>query len=200
MIPKVQEQLKAKLGLDELTRNLDAFESAALGAGFYAAGLSPSFRVREVGVTDLYPFGVSAIVSKSLAGAEDDEVEAEESVSEVVFEPKEPVPNRKYLIFSRSSNFTVSLKYTNPEVMSADTETDIGLYNMTGVNKCEKFNTTDKPKITLKLEIDRNGMATVTEAAAGVTEWTEKSVKIPRKKKKTEDEKASKKESKKSKD
>jgi hypoxia up-regulated 1 len=200
LIPKVQEQLKAKLGLDELTRNLDAFESAALGAGFYAAGLSPSFRVREVGVTDLYPFGVSATVSKSLAGAEDDEVEAEESVSEVVFEPKEPVPNRKYLIFSRSSNFTVSLKYTNPEVMSADTETDIGWYNMTGVNKCEKFNTTDKPKITLKLEIDRNGMATVTEAAAGVTEWTEKSVKIPRKKKKTEDEKAPKKKSKKSKD
>lgn len=200
LIPQVQEQLKAKLGLDELTRNLDAFESAALGAGFYAAGLSPSFRVREVGVTDLYPFGVSATVSKSLARAEGDEVESEESVSEVVFEPKEPVPNRKYLVFSRSSNFTVSLKYTNPEVMSADTETDIGFYNMTGVNKCEKFNTTDKPKITLKLEIDRNGMATVTEAVAGVTEWTEKSVKIPRKKKKTEDEKTPKKKSKKSKD
>ena len=184
LIPKVQEQLKAKLGIDELTRNLDAFESAALGAGFYAAGLSPSFRVREVGVTDLYPFGVSATVSKSLADAEGDQVETDEGVTEVVFEPKEPVPNRKYLVFSRSSNFTVSLKYTNPEVMSPDTETDIGIYNMTGVNKCEKFNTTDKPKITLKLEIDRNGMATVTEAAAGVTEWTEKSVKIPRKKKK----------------
>ena len=140
----MQEQLKAKLELEELTRNLDAFESAALGAGFYAAGLSPSFRVREVGVTDLYPFGVSATVSKSLA--EGGEVEAEEAVSEVVFKPKEPVPNRKYLVFSRSSNFTVSLKYTNPEVMSPDTETDIGWYNLTGVNKCEKFNTTDKPR------------------------------------------------------
>ena len=200
LIPKVQEQLKAKLGIDELTRNLDAFESAALGAGFYAAGLSPSFRVREVGVTDLYPFGVSATVSKSLADAEGDEVETVESVSEVVFEPKEPVPNRKYLVFSRSSNFTVSLKYTNPEVMSPDTETEIGVYNMTGVNKCAKFNTTDKPKITLKLEIDRNGMATVTEAAAGVTEWTEKSVKIPRKKKKKAGDEEPKKKSKKSKD
>ena len=203
LIPKVQEQLQAKLQLEELTRNMDAFESAALGAGFYAAGLSPSFRVREVGVTDLYPFGVSATVSRSLAeGEEALDGEAEDSVSEVVFEPKETVPNRKYLVFSRSSNFTVSLKYTNPEVMSPDTETDIGVYNLTGVNKCEKFNTTDKPKMTLKLEIDKNGMATVTEATAGVTEWTEKSVKIPRKKKKTDedDKPTKKKKSKKSKD
>ena len=88
-------------------------------------------------------------MSRSLAeGEEAPDGEAEDSVSEVVFEPKETVPNRKYLVFSRSSNFTVSLKYTNPEVMSPDTETDIGVYNLTGVNKCEKFNTTDKPKMT----------------------------------------------------
>ena len=180
LIPKIQEQLLAKLKLEELTRNMDAFESAALGAGFYAAGLSPSFRVREVGVTDLYPFGVSATVGKSDADAE--------GVAQVVFEPKEPVPNRKYLVFSRDSNFTVDLKYTNPEVMSSDTEAQIGSYNLTGVNKCEKYNTTDKPKMSLMLEIDKNGMATVTEASAGVSEWTEKSVKIPRKSKKTEDE------------
>lgn len=88
---------------------MDAFESAALGAGFYAAGLSPSFRVREVGVTDLYPFGVSATVAKSDAD--------EEGVAQVVFEPKEPVPNRKYLIFSRSSNFTVDLKVRFPAIL-----------------------------------------------------------------------------------
>ena len=29
LIPKIQDQLKEKLKLDELTRNLDAFESAA---------------------------------------------------------------------------------------------------------------------------------------------------------------------------
>ena len=186
LIPKIQDQLKEKLKLDELTRNLDAFESAALGAGFYAAGLSPSFRVREVGVTDLYPFGVKATVSKSRA--EDAEAGSEGSRSEVVFEPKEPVPNRKYLLFTRDTNFTVDLEYTNPEVMSADTEVDIGRYNLTGVNKCEKYNTTDKPQMTLKLEIDRNGMATLSEANAGVTEWTEKQVKIPRKKKKKTEE------------
>jgi hypothetical protein len=35
-------------------------QAAALGAGFYAAGLSPSFRVRKISVEDIFPFGVSA--------------------------------------------------------------------------------------------------------------------------------------------
>ena len=38
LIPIIQEQLISTLGLKELTRNLDVYEAAALGAGFYAAG------------------------------------------------------------------------------------------------------------------------------------------------------------------
>eukprot|EP01047_Picozoa_sp_COSAG01_P049220 COSAG01_NODE_4859_length_4677_cov_7.521407_2_plen_1059_part_01 len=183
LIPSVQENLKSKLGLKELTRSMDVYEAAALGAGFYAAGLSPSFRVRQVGVTDLYPFGVSVHVGKS-NGTHDDPAKP----TEHVFEPKETIPNTKYLMFTRDGNFTVDLKYSNPDVLPRDADVGIGSYNLTRLSeKCAKFNTTDKPTVTLQLQIDRNGMATLAEATASVTEWTEKQIKIARKKVKKED-------------
>ena len=43
-----------------LTETRAGAQAAALGAGFYAAGLSPSFRVRKISVEDIFPFGVSA--------------------------------------------------------------------------------------------------------------------------------------------
>eukprot|EP01047_Picozoa_sp_COSAG01_P060146 COSAG01_NODE_7330_length_3248_cov_14.447444_1_plen_1001_part_10 len=181
LIPSVQENLKTKLGMKELTRSMDVYEAAALGAGFYAAGLSPSFRVREVGVTDLYPFGVSVHVGKS-NGTHDDPSKP----TEQVFEAKETIPNTKYLMFTRDGNFTVDLQYSNPEVLPRDADVVIGSYNLTRLEKCTKFNTTDKPTVTLKLQIDRNGMATLAEATGSVTEWTEKQIKIARKKTKND--------------
>ena len=103
--------------------------------------------------------------------------------TQMVFEPKETVPNKKFLVFTRSGNFSVDLTYSNPEVLPADTDVKIGTYNLTKVvEKTEHFNTTEKPTVTLELEIDRNGMATLSSATAGVTEWSTKAVKIPRKK------------------
>ena len=34
------------------------------GASFYAATLSPAFRVKKISVEDIFPFGVSATVSR----------------------------------------------------------------------------------------------------------------------------------------
>ena len=54
LIPIIQEQLISTLGLKELTRNLDVYEAAALGAGFYAAGQPRAhawFRPRQIVLT-----------------------------------------------------------------------------------------------------------------------------------------------------
>ena len=45
-VPIIKEQLMKTMERESLNLNLNGDEAAALGAGFYAAGLSPSFRVR----------------------------------------------------------------------------------------------------------------------------------------------------------
>ncbi|KAL1302656.1 hypothetical protein AAFC00_003023 [Neodothiora populina] len=59
--PFVQKRLEAMTGKDtEVRTNVNADESAAHGAAFKAAGLSPSFRVKEIRDSDaaVYPAGI----------------------------------------------------------------------------------------------------------------------------------------------
>lgn len=60
--PFVQKKLEALTGKDtEVRSNVNADESATFGAAFKAAGLSPSFRVKEIRDYDaaIYPAGIS---------------------------------------------------------------------------------------------------------------------------------------------
>jgi len=80
-IPKVQEKLLKVMDRDTLNRNLNGDEAAALGAGFYADGLSPSFRVRKVSVEDIFPFGVTATVSRGASSTSVRPAQARPAVS-----------------------------------------------------------------------------------------------------------------------
>ncbi|KAI2631738.1 Hsp70 protein-domain-containing protein [Xylaria nigripes] len=50
--PFVQKQLENLVGADKLRNNVNSDEAAVFGAGFRAAELSPSFRVREIRVSE----------------------------------------------------------------------------------------------------------------------------------------------------
>ncbi|KAI1275735.1 Hsp70 protein-domain-containing protein [Xylaria sp. FL0933] len=58
--PFVQKQLEKFAGTDKLRSNVNSDEAAVFGAGFRAAELSPSFRVKEIRVSDVaaYATGV----------------------------------------------------------------------------------------------------------------------------------------------
>ncbi|KAI0809400.1 Hsp70 protein-domain-containing protein [Xylaria sp. FL0064] len=58
--PFVQKQLEKFAGSDKLRSNVNSDEAAVFGAGFRAAELSPSFRVKEIRVSDVaaYATGV----------------------------------------------------------------------------------------------------------------------------------------------
>ncbi|KAI0025632.1 stress protein ORP150 [Xylariomycetidae sp. FL0641] len=58
--PFVQRQLEKIAGSDKLRGNVNSDEAAVFGAGFRAADLSPSFRVKEIRVSDgaAYPVGM----------------------------------------------------------------------------------------------------------------------------------------------
>lgn len=59
--PFVQKELESFLGgADKIRTNVNSDEAAVFGAGFRAAELSPSFRVKEIKITDIayYPAGM----------------------------------------------------------------------------------------------------------------------------------------------
>ncbi|KAI1496412.1 stress protein ORP150 [Biscogniauxia marginata] len=58
--PFVQKELEKIAGGDKLRSNVNSDEAAVFGAGFRAAELSPSFRVKEIRVSDVaaYPAGM----------------------------------------------------------------------------------------------------------------------------------------------
>ena len=58
--PFVQKQLEAFAGASKLRSNVNSDEAAVFGAAFKAAGLSPSFRVKEIRDIDIqgYPLGI----------------------------------------------------------------------------------------------------------------------------------------------
>ncbi len=58
--PFVQKQLEKIAGSDKLRSNVNSDEAAVFGAGFRAADISPSFRVKEIRVSDAaaYPVGM----------------------------------------------------------------------------------------------------------------------------------------------
>lgn len=58
--PFVQTQLEKIAGDDKLRSNVNSDEAAVFGAGFRAADISPSFRVKEIRVSDIaaYPIGM----------------------------------------------------------------------------------------------------------------------------------------------
>ncbi|KXJ97187.1 Hsp70 protein-domain-containing protein [Microdochium bolleyi] len=58
--PFVQKQLEKIAGADKLRSNVNSDEAAVFGAGFRAAEISPSFRVKEIRVFDgaFYPVGI----------------------------------------------------------------------------------------------------------------------------------------------
>lgn len=59
-VPIVQQTLKDFVGEGKIAQNVNQDEAAVLGAGFRAAALSTSFRVREIMVKDkcLFPVRV----------------------------------------------------------------------------------------------------------------------------------------------
>lgn len=86
--PFVQKQLEKLAGSDKLRSNVNSDEAAVFGAGFRAAELSPSFRVKEIRIADAasYPVGLKWTdpddkpqqqqlwTERSLLGATPDEV------------------------------------------------------------------------------------------------------------------------------
>ncbi|GMF19358.1 unnamed protein product [Phytophthora lilii] len=192
-MPKIQQQLSEFFDGKDLGVHLNGDEAMALGAAFRAANLSNSFRVRQVGMTDIasYPIGVRLV---DLSAGEpkdsdnnDDDVETKQWMKRAsLFSESHRLGLRKSVSFSHSNDVSCTFRYDKPSMLPAGVSVQIGKFNITGI---EKFvaRMADKnlgePKVTLSFELDSNGIAQIAKAEATLEEEVEVEVEVKKEKK-----------------
>jgi hypoxia up-regulated 1 len=192
-MPRIQQQLAEFFDGKDLGVHLNGDEAMALGAAFRAANLSNSFRVRQVGMTDIasYPIGVR-LVDLSVAEPKDsdnndDEVETKQWMKRAaLFSESHRLGLRKSVSFSHSSDVSCTFRYDKPSMLPAGVSVQIAKFNVTGVEKfVERMAAKDlgEPKVTLSFELDSNGIAQIAKAEATLEEEVEVEVEVKKEKK-----------------
>ncbi|KAG3098515.1 Heat shock protein 17 [Phytophthora idaei] len=192
-MPKIQQQLSEFFDGKDLGVHLNGDEAMALGAAFRAANLSNSFRVRQVGMTDIasYPIGVRLVdlsaTERTDSNNNDDDVETKQWMKRAaLFSESHRLGLRKSVSFSHSNDLSCTFRYDKPSMLPAGVSVQIAKVNITGV---EKFaaRMADKnlgePKVTLSFELDSNGIALIAKAEATLEEEVEVEVVVKKAKK-----------------
>ncbi|KAG1732638.1 Hsp70 protein-domain-containing protein [Suillus paluster] len=107
--PMVQAAVKAAVGEDRIALNVNADESAVLGAALHGASLSRQFKTKDIRVTDTLIHDVQASYLASNPGTR--------TIHTTVLPAGSKHGARKTLTFKRKEDFSLVLNYPN-EVMS----------------------------------------------------------------------------------
>ena len=176
--PFVQKQLEKVMGgAEKLRTNVNSDEAAVFGAGFRAAELSPSFRVKEIRVSEGAVYGVTVKASSS-SSSSDQGVFAiadkqlwtptshlSKASEELVFQiPADGAKSEESLVFSQQ------IPGVDGTVVDAATKT-LKTANLTAtINKLVDKHACDASAITVKLGVrlsNENGEVEVTKLVAG---------------------------------
>lgn len=95
----------------EPRRTMNASECVARGCALQCAILSPTFKVREFQVHDIFPFSIALSWKGSATDAQNGAVENQQST--IVFPKGNPLPSIKALTFYRSGTFSVDVQYSD---------------------------------------------------------------------------------------
>jgi len=146
-IPKVQEILKKSTGKEELGKNVNTDEAAALGAVYKAADLTAGFKVKRFLVKDLNLFPVD--VSFERTSPDTSEVR---SISRNLYHRLNPLPQKKVMTFNKKpSDFHFNVTYGDLTFLSEELSKQLTLekisrVNLTGVGDAHEKNVKAKPK------------------------------------------------------
>nr|XP_057943855.1 hypoxia up-regulated protein 1 isoform X2 [Doryrhamphus excisus] len=130
-VPKVQEVLLKAVGKEELGKNINADEAAAMGAVYQAAVLSKAFKVTPFLVRDAAVFPIQVEFTR--------EVEEEGSKTlkhnkRILFQRMSPYPQRKVITFNRyTDDFAFNINYGDLNFLSQEDLSMFGSLNLTTV-------------------------------------------------------------------
>uniref|UniRef100_A0A8I3MMG0 Hypoxia up-regulated protein 1 n=2 Tax=Canis lupus familiaris TaxID=9615 RepID=A0A8I3MMG0_CANLF len=131
-VPKVQEVLLKAVGKEELGKNVNADEAAAMGAVYQAAALSKAFKVKPFVVRDavIYPI----LVEFTREVEEEPGVRSLKHNKRVLFSRMGPYPQRKVITFNRyNHDFNFHINYGDLGFLGPEDLRVFGSQNLTTV-------------------------------------------------------------------
>ncbi|KGL82593.1 Hypoxia up-regulated protein 1, partial [Tinamus guttatus] len=131
-VPKVQEVLLKAVGKEELGKNINADEAAAMGAVYQAAALSKAFKVKPFVVRDAALFPIQVEFTREVE--EEDKSKSLKHNKRVLFQRMAPYPQRKVITFNRyTDDFEFYVNYGDLSFLSRDDARIFGSLNLTTV-------------------------------------------------------------------
>uniref|UniRef100_A0A8C5HIR9 Hypoxia up-regulated protein 1 n=1 Tax=Gouania willdenowi TaxID=441366 RepID=A0A8C5HIR9_GOUWI len=128
-VPKVQEVLLKAVEKEELGKNINADEAAAMGAVYQAAALSKAFKVKPFLVRDAAVFPIQVEFSRE---TEEEGMKTLKHNKRILFQRMAPYPQRKVITFNRyTDDFTFHINYGELSFLSQ--EDVFGSLNLTTV-------------------------------------------------------------------
>ncbi|KAI3373683.1 hypothetical protein L3Q82_021961 [Scortum barcoo] len=130
-VPKVQEVLLKAVGKEELGKNINADEAAAMGAVYQAAALSKAFKVKPFLVRDAAVFPIQVEFTRE---TEEDGIKTLKHNKRILFQRMAPYPQRKVITFNRyNDDFAFDINYGDLSFLSQDDISVFGSLNLTTV-------------------------------------------------------------------
>ncbi|XP_036975370.1 hypoxia up-regulated protein 1 [Acanthopagrus latus] len=130
-VPKVQEVLLKAVGKEELGKNINADEAAAMGAVYQAAALSKAFKVKPFLVRDAAVFPIQVEFTRE---AEEEGLKTLKHNKRILFQRMAPYPQRKVITFNRyNADFAFDINYGDLSFLSQDEISVFGSLNLTTV-------------------------------------------------------------------
>ncbi|XP_054481698.1 hypoxia up-regulated protein 1 [Anoplopoma fimbria] len=130
-VPKVQEVLLQAVGKEELGKNINADEAAAMGAVYQAAALSKAFKVKPFLVRDAAVFPIQVEFTRE---TEEEGIKSLKHNKRILFQRMAPYPQRKVITFNRyNADFAFYINYGDLSFLSQDDLSVFGSLNLTTV-------------------------------------------------------------------
>ncbi|KAJ1189904.1 hypothetical protein NDU88_006646 [Pleurodeles waltl] len=131
-VPKVQEALLKSVGKEDLGKNINADEAAAMGAVYQAAALSKAFKVKPFIVRDAALFPIQVEFTREVE--EEDQSKSLKHNKRILFQRMAPYPQRKVITFNRYiDDFEFSVNYGDLSFLGQDGLRVFGSVNLTTV-------------------------------------------------------------------
>uniref|UniRef100_A0A8B9ZYH0 Hypoxia up-regulated protein 1 n=1 Tax=Anas zonorhyncha TaxID=75864 RepID=A0A8B9ZYH0_9AVES len=128
----VQEVLLKAVGKEELGKNINADEAAAMGAVYQAAALSKAFKVKPFVVRDAAMFPIQVEFTREVE--EDDKSKSLKHNKRILFQRMAPYPQRKVITFNRyTDDFEFYVNYGDLSFLNQDDLRIFGSLNLTTV-------------------------------------------------------------------
>ncbi|XP_013992641.2 hypoxia up-regulated protein 1 isoform X3 [Salmo salar] len=161
-VPKVQEVLLKAVGKEELGKNLNADEAAAMGAVYKAAALSKAFKVQPFLVIEATVFPIQVEFTREM---EEDGSRSLKHKRRILFQRMTSYPMRKVITFNcYTDDFAFHINYGDLSFLGQEDLSVFGSLNLTTVqlsgvgSSFQKHTGAESKGIKAHFNMDESGM------------------------------------------